>query len=342
MDELTDSDVTMMAADSFNKIMCQVQNSGLNYQLKLTPFSAMLSMKKTFVKDKNGKPLLPTTVLPTKINQEITSSAISSNYSKLQYDLYASQTKQQELSSELKAAYDTIGILKKINNERDLVIKDLEKEILICKEATASINNAYNNNRIKFESEKIELFKQHKKEVKLWRRELGDMTRKHLNLERKFNSLKSEDANSFMNFVKEDLDIKEDVTIAEPSYVLTSETMCTICSNIIDRYVPNYFLGEKVNPACAKCRGDDDLLDPFSSFAIDGIPTSLVSHWNPKLFFNENCEYGALSSIMTLRSHYIKLPNPGERFTDMEDIMQEFRVLLNRRSQAFKEECKQS
>ena len=56
------------------------------------------------------------------------------------------------------------------------------------------MNKAHNENRIRFESEKIEIFKQDKLEVKSWRRDLGQMTRKHKNLEKKLSSLES---NSF-------------------------------------------------------------------------------------------------------------------------------------------------
>ena len=47
MDEFTDSDVTMLVTDSFCKIIQQIQNLPLNYQLKLTPFSATVSIKKS-------------------------------------------------------------------------------------------------------------------------------------------------------------------------------------------------------------------------------------------------------------------------------------------------------
>ena len=50
MAEVIDSDMTMSAATTFDKIIQQIQNSGLNYQLKITPFSANISIKKSFVK----------------------------------------------------------------------------------------------------------------------------------------------------------------------------------------------------------------------------------------------------------------------------------------------------
>ena len=49
----------MIAENTFDYILSQVQNSSLNFQLQLSPFSAYISLKKSLVKDKLGKPLLP-------------------------------------------------------------------------------------------------------------------------------------------------------------------------------------------------------------------------------------------------------------------------------------------
>ena len=49
------------------------------------------------------------------------------------------------------------------------------------------------------EKEKLDLFKQHKLEVKSWLNELGEMTKKHIKLEKKFHNFKAEkeDMNNF-------------------------------------------------------------------------------------------------------------------------------------------------
>ena len=41
---------TMMAEETFSNIIQQVQLSNLNFQLQLSPFSAMISLKKTLLK----------------------------------------------------------------------------------------------------------------------------------------------------------------------------------------------------------------------------------------------------------------------------------------------------
>ena len=114
---------------------------------------------------------------------------------------------------------------------------------------------------------------------------------------------------------------------------------CSNCAVLLDNYVSMYFCGEKVNPTCVRCLGDyrDD---PFISF-LNGMPTSLVAHWVPSF---EECktEKRSLSSITSMKSHYVRLPDPGGTFSAMEDVMQEFRILLNKQQQQFSDNCKQS
>ena len=71
IEKFTDSDVVnvnMLAEESFRSILEQVQSSKLNFYLKLSPFSATISIKKSFIKDENGCQVLPSIV--TKPNSE--------------------------------------------------------------------------------------------------------------------------------------------------------------------------------------------------------------------------------------------------------------------------------
>ena len=57
-EEFITSDIshpTMLAKQSFDHILEQVQNSCLNFQMQVSPFSAVVSIKKSFIKDKSGK-----------------------------------------------------------------------------------------------------------------------------------------------------------------------------------------------------------------------------------------------------------------------------------------------
>ena len=59
----------MMASMKFNRILQEVQSSHLNFQLQLSPFSAVISIKKSFVKEKDGSVHLPPPVLCDKVSE---------------------------------------------------------------------------------------------------------------------------------------------------------------------------------------------------------------------------------------------------------------------------------
>ena len=58
-DQLINSEATMIANQNFYDILNQVQNSQLNYHLQLSPFSAIISLKKSLIKDRTGCLILP-------------------------------------------------------------------------------------------------------------------------------------------------------------------------------------------------------------------------------------------------------------------------------------------
>ena len=58
---VSDFDTAMLAKTAFDKILEQIQVSNLNFQLRLSPFSASISLKKSFIRDKSGYITLPTT-----------------------------------------------------------------------------------------------------------------------------------------------------------------------------------------------------------------------------------------------------------------------------------------
>ena len=54
-----DANSTMKAAETFENIILQIQNSNLNFKMNLSPFAANISLKKSLVINKSGIPLLP-------------------------------------------------------------------------------------------------------------------------------------------------------------------------------------------------------------------------------------------------------------------------------------------
>ena len=60
------------------------------------------------------------------------------------------------------------------------------------------------------------------------------------------------------------------------------KVFCSLYATSSSDYLPEYFCGDKFNPACQSCKANDsswDPDDPFSAFPSPSQPTSLVSHW---------------------------------------------------------------
>ena len=98
--------------------------------------------------------------------------------------------------------------------------------------------------------------KECKAEVNSWRKELGKETRKKLKVEAKLErTIQENKANNVEKTVDEpteSLDKSDD----SPTKRNSSETeiWCTICADVITNYLPKYFLGEIIIPACGNCQ----------------------------------------------------------------------------------------
>ena len=64
MQKRIDSDNTpaMLASKAFETIIDNIRDSTLNFQLQMSPFSALISLKKTLVTEKSGVSRLPPAV----------------------------------------------------------------------------------------------------------------------------------------------------------------------------------------------------------------------------------------------------------------------------------------
>ena len=66
------------------------------------------------------------------------------------------------------------------------------------------------------------------------------------------------------------------------------------------------------------------------------MPYSLVAHWIPNLY---ECKSASLLPSVSFRSHYVKIPNPGEIFYTAKDILDEMKELIAKHEE---DNCKQS
>ena len=131
MAEVIDSDMTMFAATSFNNIIHHVQYSGLNYQLRITPFSANISIKKSLVKNREGYP--PFAMVSENDAADGVSAVNVQNDVKLIQELDELKNKQKEYVRELEAVYKTVQEL-----ETTIALNDYVTKKTVSKEVQAS------------------------------------------------------------------------------------------------------------------------------------------------------------------------------------------------------------
>ena len=84
----------MIANQNFNDILNRVQNSQLNYHLQLSPFYAVISLKRSLIKDRFGHYTLPRTTINSPENEN---KILQDQKSNLEKDLHNLHVKYESL-----------------------------------------------------------------------------------------------------------------------------------------------------------------------------------------------------------------------------------------------------
>ena len=150
-----DINLTMAASDAYEALLKKIRTSNLNFRIEQSPFSAIISLKKSLVKDKTGqmlKPPLPDSALLQKVqsdNQNLSKKidhlenivkSINSDLensvqdcesacktiSKLQYELNTARLPEENIKKE---EIDEIEEIKVTNATLAEVNASLQKEI---------------------------------------------------------------------------------------------------------------------------------------------------------------------------------------------------------------------
>ena len=348
----SDCNLTMLAIQAFEDIIDNVQSSGLNFQLQISPFSAIISLKKSLVRDRSGNPIIPNKYHQNvrKTNEHI--EALIAKNNELERKLADLTYEHKEVVDDFNEARQTIknmkfqlntnvkveegssslieeliaegdGLKHEVDNLND-EIRDLKLEGKKAKEVFEKLNKNIRETRIKFEKEKAQTLKDHRVEVKEWRKELGEANRKIVKLEKKVNATVDDIPKPGAYKVK-----LEKVSQVDTRTEDTNENICNICAANIFNYLPEYFCGEPYNPTCEDCKANDSSWapdDPFSSFPSPHPPPSLVSHWFP---VNVNAPRRP-GSIPSMIAHCPKFPPPGSSFISMEEVLEMMREFFKR------------
>ena len=138
------------------------------------------------------------------------------------------------------------------------------------------------------------LEKDHRSELKAFKKKLGQANSKILKLEKDNKAQEKPTDNG--NFIQ-----TKQASQTEPKLVDPEDhagPICSICACVINNYTPRYFMGSPINPACERC-DDCEHKDPFSSFSLEGVPPSLVSHWNTLIYQD------TITPLVSSRSHIV-------------------------------------
>ena len=148
MDKRINSDESMAASKNFNIILHQIEKSCLNFHLHLTPFSALISLKKTFARDKEG---------PLHSELESFSFQESEHLLKVQTleaELSNLREKYEKAVNKYEAACESMGNLQKVIHDRDTAIKNLEAKNQTANALVLKLNTSLAAVTSKFEREK--------------------------------------------------------------------------------------------------------------------------------------------------------------------------------------------
>ena len=204
MEQLINSDLdpTMVTTNAYEKILDQIMTSNLNFQIQMSPFSAVISLKKSLIKNKSGVPILPPVSRHSEASEGAKNTRLKEEIKCLRDDLTKStenldasnkvitdliNQKEHKLEADVKSKLNEknnlpenlnfkISKLESENITNKLVIENLKielKELEISKRKSDDIANNLNKKLsdayTKFKAEKDNMVKDHRAKVKSWR-----------------------------------------------------------------------------------------------------------------------------------------------------------------------------
>jgi myosin heavy subunit len=285
----------MAATGTFQDVLHVIETSNLNYKIELSPFSAIIYLKNSFIKDKNGNNVISRHMndknyghvksendeLARKIvQQENVIRTLQANYENTVEDseqIYKTNNMLEKtvqfLHSKLALAVVEVKDVKVLAKDEENVTTVADKLEKLMQEASdlaarneklnivvKTLNRKLNESKEKAKSELSDVKKEFKAEIKSWRKELGDERKTNIKLDRKLNELTNKtevDENSDATLAFTALSSTGSMSFLKPNLCTTPqevEVFCTICAELISDYVPKYFLGSELNPACYNCQ----------------------------------------------------------------------------------------
>ena len=183
--------------------------------------------------------------------------------------LYKSKNETDELYKKLDAKIEVEEKLYSELSKATFENESLKDQINKLEDRIISFNAKLTDTKSRYDKDKAIAVKSLKLEIKEWKKDLGAERRLKINLERKLSKC-----------VNSDKKLKDSQKLilpksppVIPSSSSTSETVCYICSEVIQNYIPKAFHGIVINPTCKTCYGYDDESEFFPL-----IPQSVFPH----------------------------------------------------------------
>ena len=127
MKDLINSDVnsnpTMIATEKFNNILDQIQSSQLNFHLQISPYSAVISLKKSLMRDKSGNVILPFPTNPWQASSDSVEKLVD-KIVKLEKDIIGLTKKYEDAIDDGVHAHQIIEKLEKGQLEAEIKVEE--------------------------------------------------------------------------------------------------------------------------------------------------------------------------------------------------------------------------
>ena len=136
----SDNSSTMLASQTFDKILQIIQKSNLNFVMQVSPFSASISLKKSLITDKSGAFCLPPESNSDQISQEAF-KAMKDENTKLESALLNIKSELVTVTDDCEAAYARI----KIFEENRKTMEILEQKVAKAELDTLKVFNEKKN-----------------------------------------------------------------------------------------------------------------------------------------------------------------------------------------------------
>ena len=201
----------MLASNVFEAIIDKIRYSNLNFQIQMSPFSAIVSLKKSFITNKSGIPFLPPDSVEAdlaviaaknlKLEKDYARAVIECNEAherirSLELKLNKPLIKEEKVDATNNCFKDTLEHeVEKLKTEntcyRDTIkthleeIRDLENSLKVKADIVNQLNKKFTEFKTKTEKENAATKKYLKAEIKSWRKELGEERKEKLKLKEK-------------------------------------------------------------------------------------------------------------------------------------------------------------